>query len=53
MSKKEDEEKRLNLKELLAKQGFRLGLKRFDGNKLYDVMLNDEPKGEKYVHWFE
>lgn len=38
------------IKEILAKHGLSIGLKKFDGNKLYDVMINQEPKGNEFLH---
>lgn len=41
---------KFKLIEMFAKYGFKIGVRQFDGNKLYDIMIHDEPKDKIFSH---
>ena len=41
---------KIKIQELLIKKGIKVGVKRFNGNDLYNVMINEEPYGKGFVH---
>ena len=41
---------RFKIKEVLANKGIKKGIKRFDGEELYKIMIDVEPKGPQYAH---